>query len=119
MKVEQLQTENSAAGGLSDLTAFVQPRTLVELTDDQLDKLAPLFLALKSGGAIWGQIWGDGMHVKVISPEDVAKVQAALGRKENRTWGTATAAYEAGLQEDAHNVELTGRQNAQHFGGPC
>ena len=90
------------------LGAFVQPRTLVALTDDQLDKLAPLFLALKYGGAIWGQIWGDGMHVKVISPKDVAKVQAALGRKENRTWGTAAAAYDAGLQEDAPNVEVTG-----------
>lgn len=85
------------------LGVFVQPRTLVSLTDDQLDKLAPLFLALKSGDAIWGQIWGDGMHVKVISPDDVTKVQRALGRQEHRTWATAAEAYEAGMQEDAPN----------------
>ena len=65
-----------------------------------------MFLKLKSGGAIWGQIWGDGMHVKVISPKDVAKVQVALGRVEDRTWATSAEAYEAGLQEDAPNVTL-------------
>lgn len=105
--------EITPAGGASALTdvlgAFMQPRALIDLTDDQLDKLAPLFLKLKSGGAICGQIWGDGMHVKVISPDDVTKVQAALGRQENRTWATAAEAYEAGRQEDAPNAELRDR----------
>ena len=48
------------------------------------------------------------MHVKVISPKDVAKVQVALGRVEDRTWATSAEAYEAGLQEDAPNVEVRG-----------
>lgn len=103
-------TPTGAASASTDvLGAFMQPRTLIDLTDEQLDQLAPLFLKLKSGGAIWGQIFGDGMHVKVISPEDVTKVQAALGRQENRTWSTAAEAYEAGLQEDATNVVGKGR----------
>lgn len=55
-------------------------RAFIPLTDEQREKLRPIFLAVaRRGGAVMAQIFHDGMHV-VALPDDIAKrVSEATG----------------------------------------
>ncbi len=59
-----------------------RPRVLIEFTEDQLEKLEPLFkLIQESDGhaGLLGQVMPDGMVVKFCCPDLTAAIAAATG----------------------------------------
>jgi len=57
---------------------------LVELTDDQAEKLNPAFSALEDGGAVFAQVYVDNcMRVKVFDADTAKRTQQAIGSVED------------------------------------
>ncbi len=73
---------------------------LIPLTGEQLAQLKPLFAQLENGGALFGQIWQDGIHAVVANAERTALLCESLKHHcpdslmESRLCGSAEEAFE-------------------------
>ena len=75
----------------------------IKLTPNQLSKLNDMFCEMQPLGAIMAQIFVDGMHVKLLSPEEARSVQQSMvnfGISGGSVSNSAIESYERGIQRD-------------------
>lgn len=82
------------------MSASAPKNMLIPLTGEQLAQLKPLFTQLENGGALFGQIWSDGIHVVVLDADRAALLCGSLeqycpdGSLSSRLCGSAEEAFE-------------------------
>jgi len=55
--------------------------TIIDLTDEQMEKLAPLLGGCEKGGAVFAQIFVDNcMRVDVFDKDTALRIQSAIGK---------------------------------------
>ena len=55
--------------------------TIIDLTDKQMEELAPLLGGCEKGGAVFAQIFVDNcMRVDVFDEDTALRIQSAIGR---------------------------------------
>lgn len=70
------------------------------LSEEQKEQVRPLLMKVKTGGAVFGQLWKDGIHVGLINSETVNKLCELMGSnlnlsilKGDQLCGSAKKAY--------------------------
>jgi hypothetical protein len=51
---------------------------VIDLTDEQRELLEPYIMSIKPGETMFAQVYGDGMRVKKMTPEQSTAIQIAL-----------------------------------------
>lgn len=81
------------------MTTQPQKTTYIQLTAEQLAALQPLFNQLEHKGAVFGQIYKDGIHAAVVTPERMAIMMAELKNVGSGEWlGLCGSAVEANIK---------------------
>jgi len=63
------------------MSASKLKNVLIPLTGEQLAQLKPLFAQLENGGALFGQIWSDGIHAVVLDADRTALLYNTLNKQ--------------------------------------
>ena len=69
---------------------------VVALTEDQMEALDPILMAMEPGGMLIAQVYGDGFRAKALSHAEAKKLVEAMGGDTSAPiQNSAFAAHEA------------------------